>query len=144
MRRLLTLVVVAVLMTSGCTNDKGGPTPSSVGSSGASSSAPPLAKGVYGWNAYGVNAILTPGDGSWSLKIKNTSGEKIGAPGIYALASDDGHKVDATVDGAKPLADGESATLDVTWPADFNAHENSGMIILMIGSDLYGGFERGR
>jgi len=144
MRRWFALLVVAVLMTSACTKDKGTSTPTPGGGSAPSSTAPPLAKGVYGWDAYGVDAVLTPGDETWTLKIKNTSGAKVEAPGIYALASDDGHKVDATLEGAKPLADGESATLDVSWPSDFDARGNTGMVMLMIGPDLYGGFERGR
>jgi len=143
MRRLFALLVVAVLMTSACTKEKGGSTPTP-GSSGVSSTASPLEKGTYGWNAYGIDALLAPGADTWTLEIKNTSGQKVGAPGIYALKSDTGEKVEATVEGAVSLADGESATLNVTWPTDFSAHENAGMIMLLIGSDLYGGFERGR
>ena len=137
------LLVVAVLATSACTKDKGTSTPNPSGSA-TSPSPSPLEKGVYGWDAYGVDALLTPGSSAWTLKITNTSGAKIEAPGIYALKADTGDKVMAVVAGAKPLSDGESATLDVTWPADFNARDNAGMIMLTIGPDLYGGFDRGR
>ena len=143
MRRLFALVVVAVLMTSGCTKEKSGPTPTPSGSA-APSSAAPVAKGTYGWDAYGVDAVLTPGADAWSLKIQNKTGAKIDRPGVYALASMDGHKVDATVEGAEPLADGESATLTVTWPSDFDPRTGIGMVMLTIGPDLYGGFEKGR
>ncbi|MCJ7831973.1 MAG: hypothetical protein MUP92_00815, partial [Actinobacteria bacterium] len=68
---------------------------------------------------------------------------KLGAPGVYALASDDGHEVDAKVKGSRPLADGASATLEVTWPADFD-RKNVGMVMLLMGEDLYGGFAKGR
>ena len=144
MRRLFAVVLVAALMISACVKAKNDtPTPSGAGSA-PSSSAPPLAKGVYGWNAYGVEAVLTPGTGTWTLKIRNNTGARIDKPGIYALASDDGHRVDATVAGAKPLADGGSATLAVSWPSDFDSEGEGGMVMLMVGSDLYGGFERGR
>ena len=146
MRRLFAVVLVVALMGSACSKDKNvTPTPSG-GSSAPSSSAPPLslAKGVYGWDAYGIEAVLTPGTDTWTLEIQNKTGAKIDQPGIYALASDDGHRVDATLVGAKPLADGESGTLDVSWPPDFDSKGNMGMVMLMIGSELYGGFERGR
>jgi hypothetical protein len=139
---LVGFVLVAALAVSGCTKaDETKPSPSVGGST--STEAPEVLKGTYGWGAYGVTATLKPGDETWSLEIENDSGKKIGAPGIYALASDDGHRVDSTVEGAKSLADGGSATLDVTWPPDFD-EKNVGMVMLLIGGDLYGGFERGR
>lgn len=144
MRRLFALVLVAVLMISACSKNKGVTPSPSGGSPAPSSSVQALAKGTYGWDAYGVVAVLTPGASTWTLKISNSSGVKIDKPGIYALASNDGHRVDATVAGSKPLADGQSATLDVSWPADFDARNNAGMVMLTIGSALYGGFERGR
>lgn len=142
MRRLIGVVLMAVLAVSACTKaDESDPSPSAEGST--STESPDVAKGTYGWGAYGVTATLKPGAEAWTLEIENDSGKKVDAPGIYALASDDGHQIDATVKGAKPLADGGSATLDVTWPADFD-QKNVGMVMLLIGDDLYGGFERGR
>jgi hypothetical protein len=143
MRRLLAMVAVAVLMVSACAKEKSSQTPTPSGSV-APSSVAPVAKGTYGWDAYGVDAVLTPGADSWSLKIQNKTGAKIDQPGVYALANMDGHRVDATVEGAEPLADGESATLTVTWPSDFDPKTSIGMVMLTIGPDLYGGFEKGR
>ena len=140
--RLVGVVLAAVLAVSACTKaEEADPTPSA-GTSTATE-ALDVAKGTYGWGAYGVTATLKPGSEAWSLEIQNDTGKKIDAPGIYALASDDGHQIHATVEGAKPLADGDSATLDVTWPADFD-QKNVGMVMLLIGDDLWGGFERGR
>lgn len=142
MRRLLGVVLIAVLAVSACTKaDQSDPSPSGGGST--STAVLDVAKGTYGWGAYGVTATLKPGAEAWTLEIENDTEKKIDAPGIYALASDDGHQIDATVEGAKPLADGDSATLDVTWPADFD-QKNVGMVMLLIGDDLWGGFERGR
>lgn len=140
MRRVVGVVLIAVLAVSACTKAE---EPQASPSSSTSSTELNVAEGTYGWSAYGVTATLTPGPEAWSLEIANDSGRKLGAPGVYALASDDGHEVDAKVQGSRPLADGASATLEVTWPADFD-RKNVGMVMLLMGEDLYGGFEKGR
>lgn len=143
MRRWLVGIVVVGLLASACTKAKTDTSPSpSAGSPDGSPSAATVVKGTYGWDAYGVTATLKPGDGAWSLEIKNTSGAKIDKPGIYALGQMDGHQVDATVAGSKPLGDGDLETFDVTWPPEFDP-KNAGMIMLTVGNDLYGGFQQG-
>jgi hypothetical protein len=144
MRRRLVWIAVIAFAASACTKGGGDATPPPPSGQPTPSPSIVLDKGTYGWDAYGVTAVLTPQAEGWSLEIENTSGEKIGAPGIYALRSDTGARVDATVTNAQPLPNGGSATLDVTWPQDFNARDNAGMIMLVVGDSLYGGFDRGR
>lgn len=134
------VALVVVLATSACTKSDEATSSPTAAASVADIDVP---QGDYGWAAYGVTATLVPGQDSWTLDIKNASGEKLGAPGIYALASDDGHQIDATVEDSQPLADGAEETLNVVWPQDFDP-KNVGMVLLLMGDELYGGFERGR
>lgn len=141
MRRSLAVAILAVaVLAAACTKDEDVSSPSPATPSTGASQA--IGANQYGWDAYGVTAVLTPTPGTWRLKITNHTGTKIDAPGIYALAADDGHRIDATVEGAEALADGESGTLEVAWPSDFD-NKNVGMVMLMVGEDLYGGFLRG-
>ena len=136
-----TVLILAVAVAA-CTGDKDEPEPSA---KPATSQAPEelvVEAGTYGYEAYGVKATLKPEGDAWTLEISNSSGDKLDAPGLYALDARDGHQVDATVEGSKPMNDGDSETLNVTWPTDFD-DKQIGMIVLLMGDDNYGAFIRG-
>ena len=138
-RRASTACVLLVLLLVSCTKEKPAPSPITSRPSGSSVSPSPIKPGEYGYDASGVNATLEPKEGAWALKVTNTSGQKIGAPGVYALDASDGHRIDATLKGARPLEDGGSGSYSVIWPQDFDPKQ-SGMIIFMVGEDMYGAF----
>jgi len=140
-RRTSTACVLLALVLASCTKEKPVPSPITPGSAGSGTeiSPSPIKAGEYGYDASGVSATLEPKESAWALKVTNESGEKIGAPGVYALDASDGHRIDATVEGARPLEDGGSGSYQVIWPQDFDPKQ-SGMIILLVGEDMYGGF----
>jgi len=134
------LPLVLALLLASCTKEEPAPSPTTRPTESSTSVSPsPIKTGDYGYDASGVSATLQPKEGAWTLEVANDSGDKIGAPGVYALDASDGHQVDATVKGAKPLEDGESGSYSVNWPAGFDARR-AGMIIFMVGEDMYGGF----
>jgi hypothetical protein len=143
-KSLIVSGLVLVLAVSACDKGDSQPSPSAEPKPSTASGSPviDLAAGQYGYEAYGVEAVLSPKGGQWTLEVSNSAGTKLDAPGIYVLDARDGHQIDATVEGAKPLADKEKATLTVTWPPDFD-EKQIGMVILTIGGDNYGAFIRG-
>lgn len=144
MRKLLVIAVLLVLATAACNGDGKETEPSKTPASSSSQSGEELVvpAGTYGFDAYGVVATLEPKGDGWTLKVENKSGTRLDAPGIYALDARTGEQFDATLDGAKPMEDGFSETLDVTWPEGFD-DKQIGMVILTIGDSNYGGFIRG-
>jgi hypothetical protein len=87
----------------------------------------------------GLEATFTLKGTSGKLEITNNSGKDVGAPAVYSLDPTSGDRVDATVGGAEPLADGTSGSYTVTFPDGFDAVA-AGFVGLEFGSKDYGGF----
>lgn len=141
-KSLIVMGILLALAASACTkDDEPTPAPDASPSAGATAEIE-LEAGQYGYEAYGVTAVLEPKGGKWTLEVSNDSGYEVGAPALYALDARDGHQIDATVEGAEALKDGASETLQVTWPQDFD-DKQIGMIVLLLGGDNYGALARG-
>ncbi len=84
---------------------------------------------IYRFNSISAEAEF---DGSVAtMSIRNDTGAELGAPSLYVLGADD-RRYDATVDGAAPIADGEQATLEFTFP-DVVSPQTIGLAVLSFG-----------
>jgi hypothetical protein len=94
--------------------------------------------GEYRYAFGGVTASLSFDGSAATLEVKNASGGDLGAPGLYVV-SGTGEHVDGTIAGAAPIADGASATFQVTFP-DQVTSKTIGLVILLFGDSNYGAF----
>jgi hypothetical protein len=97
-----------------------------------------FAPGEFVYQLHGVKAELTWNGGSGELTITNNSGGQLGAPALYAVTHE-GQRVDATVQGAAPMSDGDGATLKVTFPSTLKPAD-MGIIALVFGDQNWGAF----
>jgi hypothetical protein len=94
--------------------------------------------GEYRYGFGGVTASLSFDGSAATLEVKNASGAELAAPGLYVV-SGTGEHVDGTVAGAAPIADGSSATFQVTFPGQVTS-KTIGLVILLFGDSNYGAF----
>ena len=84
---------------------------------------------IYRFNSITAQATF---DGSVAtISIRNDTGAELGAPSLYVLGADD-RRYDGTVEGAAPIADGEQATLEFTFP-DAVTPQTIGLAVLSFG-----------
>lgn len=86
---------------------------------------------------FGVAATLEPDGSGWQLTVKNTTGDTLGKPGIYALAATDGSRIDATLTDPSPIGDGEESSFSVSFERKL-APQNMGLVVLMFGGENFG------
>ena len=84
---------------------------------------------IYRFNS--INAQATFDGSVATMSIRNDTGAELGAPSLYVLGADD-RRYDATVEGAAPIADGEQATLEFTFP-DVVTPQTIGLAVLSFG-----------
>jgi hypothetical protein len=140
MRRTITIIVAAGLLAA-CGTQSGGTTPAADGAN-ASSSAPASASTSYSYLNNGLEASITMTGTSGDLEITNGSGKDVGMPAIYSLDPTTGDRVDAGVDGAAPIARGDSGSYVVTFPDGFDLAA-AGFLGLEFGGKDFGGFNEG-
>ena len=127
---------MALATGAACTKDEPQvPTPSTSVSGGpvTSNQAVAFVPGKYRYAFDGINASLTLEASTGALEIENDSGGDLAAPVIYVIAQD-GTRYDASIEGAKAIADGDPASLTVTFPDAITA-DTAGLIVLSFGSD---------
>lgn len=94
--------------------------------------------GTYAYDGgFGVVATLTPQGETWILSVENTSSEPLGTPGLYALDATNGVRIDASVEGAHPLAGGTKGRFVVTFDGNPST-ESMGLIMLEFGRHNFG------
>jgi hypothetical protein len=146
-RRILPLrglerwLALALALAAACTG--GGATSSTRTPTVAPSSAIPIGPvhfqpGEYRYVFGGVTASLSFHGSAATLDVTNASGAELAAPGVYVVLGT-GEHVDGTLAGAAPIADGGSATFQVTFPNQVTS-KTIGLVILLFGDSNYGAF----
>jgi hypothetical protein len=134
--------MLALVLTTACTGGGGD------GSSKTPTIAPPTSAvptgpvrfqpGEYRYAFGGVTASLSFNGSAATLEVKNASGADLAVPGLYVV-SGTGEHVDGTVAAAAPIADGSTATFQVSFP-DQVSSKTIGLVILLFGDSNYGAF----
>lgn len=128
------IVLKLVLAAPACTGDTG-PEASSVTSGDGvisqDSSDTPFVPGRFIYRFNSITAQATFDGNIASLSIRNDTGAELGSPSIYVIGADD-RRYDATSDAAPPIADGEQATLQLTFP-DGVTQQTIGLVVLVFG-----------
>lgn len=145
--KLALTVLTLALVPAGvaCTSDTSSTTTSTSGETGttptslSTSDLGPVqfAEGEYGYENEGVTVALTwKGDGPGTLKVDNGSGGDLQAPGLYAVTAAD-QEVPANVANAATIPDGDSVTLQVSFPTSLKPAD-AGLIVLEFGDQNWG------
>lgn len=142
-RRRIAYCLAVALLATGAACTKGEPQASSTATSTGggpvtSNESVAFVRGKYRYTFNGIVASLGLEGSTGGLDIENGSGAELAAPVIYAIGQD-GTRYEATVESAAPIADGDSASLTVTFPAAVKP-DTVGLIILSFGSDNVGAF----
>ena len=138
------LTLALVPAAAGCTGSTSSSTTSTSGTSETPSSLPTsdlgpvqFVEGEYSYENEGVTVDLTwKGDGPGTLKVDNGSGTDLQAPRLYAVTAAD-QEIPATVTDAATIPDGESVTLQVSFPASLKLAD-AGLIVLEFGDQNWG------
>ncbi len=139
-RWILPLFGLLFVFTVACTGGGDG-SPSST-SAPASSQAPTgpvrFQPGEYRYAFGGVTASLSFDASNATLEVKNASGADLDPPALYVIDGTGAHE-GGTVAGAVAIADGGSATFQVSFP-DTVTPKSIGLVILEFGDSNYGAF----
>jgi hypothetical protein len=133
--------VIVTALAAGCTGDGDGDatrTPT-----GTTTSPPPTGPvhylpGEYRYEFGGVTATLSFDAGGATMDVKNATGAELDTPGLYVVMGT-GDRVDGTVGDASPIADGDSARFQVTFPAQVTP-KSIGLVALLFGNANWGLF----
>jgi hypothetical protein len=137
-----TLVVVLAFAAVACT---GGTTTSDGGGGGSSSPSPlpttnldaKIVPGVWTYELRGLKATFTWKEGSTpALAVKNASGLDLAAPALYVVTQEQ-NRIDAALDGAAPLANGDQGQYAVTFPKELT-RDDIGLVVLETGDENWG------
>jgi hypothetical protein len=134
-----TFAVLAVILVgvAGCTSSKSGPTPPPSANHPASSPPPvTFAPGHFAYDFAGVKATFVMTGHTASLKVQNGVGTQIGPPHVVVIDQKNQH-VQGQITGAKPIADGASATFSVSFPDSID-QTTIGLIQISFGDVAYG------
>jgi hypothetical protein len=138
------LIVFVVALCMACTGDNGDggegktPTPTASPTSPVPTGPVHFEPGHYRYEFGGVTADLVFIGSGATMDVKNASGAELAAPALYVIEGS-GTRRDGVVADAAPIPDGESATLQVTFP-DQVTEETIGLVILLFGDSNYGDF----
>jgi hypothetical protein len=139
---LVLAAVLAVASLAACTGSSAVST-SAVSSTQSSAVAPPtvdqpvkFVPGEYDYSYQDVNVTFSWKDDKGVLTVDNGSGTQLGPPGMY-VETHQQTRVDAVVKGAKPIPDGKTVTLDVTFPSTLKA-EDIGLFAILFGQENWG------
>jgi hypothetical protein len=95
-----------------------------------------IVPGVWTYELRGLKASFTWKDGPPTLTVKNDTGDQVGAPAIYVVTQDQ-KRVDGSIDGSVPLADGAQGQYTVTFPSDLQ-RDDVGLVVLELGDENWG------
>ena len=135
-----TLLVLLAISAVACT---GGGASTDTAASSPPPSPPPssnvdvkMVPGVWTYDLRGLKATFTWKDAPPTLSVDNGTGIDLGAPAIYVVTQDQ-RRVDATLDGAAPLADGADADFTVAFPGGLT-RDDVGLVVLEFGDENWG------
>lgn len=140
MRRTFVVLLVGSFLAAACGG--GGGDSSGGGASGAANGGSDAGSGsskTFSYVNNGLEASFTVSGTSGTFEVTNNSGNEVGSPGIYSLDPATGDRVDAAIDGAAPIAEGATASFQVTFPEGFDLIA-AGFVGLEFGGEDYGGF----
>ena len=136
-----TLIVVLAFAAVACTG--GGSPPADTPAATSASALPTtnvsatIVPGVWTYDLRGLKASFTWKEGETpKLTVQNGSGADVGAPAIYVVTQEQ-KRVDGTLDGSQPLADGAKGEYAVTFPSELT-REDVGLVVLELGAENYG------
>ena len=89
---------------------------------------------MYEFGGVTVGVVFDGSDAS--MDVKNASGAELGAPSLYVVMGT-GVRRDGVVTDAATIADGKSATFEVTFPDDVD-ERTVGLVIVSFGDSNYG------
>ena len=150
LRRLpLVLLVVLATTAAACTGgDDPDPSLSDGGSEPTEPTGSPLPtedpgavafeRGLFRYQFNFVTAELRWDGGDGELTVDNGSDGDLDEPGLYAVTSDQ-REVPGEVTGTAPVAAGDSATFEISFPDDV-AFEQTGFVVLLFGDENWGAF----
>jgi len=92
--------------------------------------------GHFAYDFAGVKATFVMDGHTATLAVHNGAGVQIGPPRIVVIDQKDQH-IQGAITGAKPIADGGSATFTVTFPDTIN-QTTVGLIQMSFGDVSYG------
>jgi hypothetical protein len=95
-----------------------------------------FASGEFEYSWSGVDIRFSMDGNGGTLEIDNGSGRRLERPGLYAILGD-GSRSDSTIADAGPIAEGERASFEVTFPASVD-ETTVGLVILLIGGQNWG------
>jgi hypothetical protein len=138
-RRIIPLLLLIAVIGIACT---GGGDGNAMRTPAASTTSPPptgpvhYTPGEFGYAFGGVTATLSFDSHTATMDVKNATGASLDAPGLYVIMGT-GDRVDGTIGDAAPIADGDTATFHVTFPANVTP-KSIGLVILLFGDSNYG------
>ncbi|MGZ5291325.1 MAG: hypothetical protein ACXWXQ_11995 [Actinomycetota bacterium] len=149
--RSVALAVAFALALAACTGDgedgngeETGGTGPVTGATGTVGPTPVVSgsatEGTYEYVNTGVRVVLRLEGTAGTLEVDNGTGHDLPRPSFYLLGATDGAQFDGDVVAPAPIADGETATFDVT--IEGIEIGEIGAIALLFGRDNYGLFVR--
>jgi hypothetical protein len=138
-RRILPLIVLVAVLVASCTggdDDAPTPAPSSSTTSPVPTGPVRFEPGHYAYEFGGVTVGLVFDGSDAEMDVKNASGAELAAPSLYVVLGT-GAQRDGVVSDAATIADGKSATFQVTFPDDVD-ERTVGLVILSFGDSNYG------
>ncbi|MBI3648525.1 MAG: hypothetical protein HY240_07250 [Actinobacteria bacterium] len=140
MRDLRRSLVLLVLGLAACTKSALPVEPSTSATTPSMPSPPAvITPGQYRWSSGGLVVTLTLKTSVGKMVVNNDTHSALAAPGIYVLDAATGKRIDGEVVGAAPVGVGDVGVFRVKFPTGVN-DKDSGMVILLFGTDNYGAF----
>jgi hypothetical protein len=133
------LIVLAAALGVACTgNGDGGRTPTPTASPASPLPTGPVRfePGHYRYDFGGVIADLRFDGSGATMDVNNATGAELAAPALYVVDGS-GTRRDGVVTDAASIADGESATFQVTFPEQVT-EETIGLVVLLFGDSNWG------
>lgn len=137
LHRTLVLLAIVAVAGAGCTSSSSGSTPSPTGGAdGTPTQSVTIQPGHFAYDFAGVKATFVMDGHAATLTVHNGVGVQLGPPRIVVIDQKNQH-VQGKIAGAKPIADGGSATFTVTFPTSID-QTTVGLIQMSFGDVAYG------
>jgi hypothetical protein len=141
LRRFVAPMALLAALGAGCTGGGGSAISSGppTSSQTATETAPPsFTPGQFRYANAGLVVTQKLQCSTGTMNVDNGSGFALDEPDLYVLDGLTGKHIDGKVLDAKPIADGATASFQVQFPPEVTP-KSLGMVILLFGSDNYGG-----
>jgi hypothetical protein len=131
---------VAVFAAAGCTGD-GSSAPGTTSPKPTATSTTPvvITPGEFRYANAGLVVTLELHTNVGTMVVDNGSDHDLPKPDVYVIDGTTGEQIDGKVVDAAGVAQGQTATFDVQFPAGVD-QKSLGLVILEFGSDNYGAF----